>query len=57
MSRAFPERVAGVVDTDREAFAERVAREAETLKGELEVGTFDNTRALVDGPFADWLDG
>jgi hypothetical protein len=33
--------------TDLGAFADRVAREVTALKAELEVGTFDNPRALV----------
>ena len=39
--------VRAALDVDVDAFAERVAREAEGLKAELEVGTFDNPQAIV----------
>lgn len=41
------EQVAAAMDVDIGAFEARVAREAETLKAELEVGTFDNAQANV----------
>jgi hypothetical protein len=42
------QRVATTVrDADPETFASRVASEAEALKGELEIGTFDNPQAIV----------
>ena len=39
--------VAAARDVDPEVFAERVAAEAEELKGELEMGTFDNPQAIL----------
>jgi len=39
--------VRAAMGVDVDAFAERVAREAEQLKAELEVGTFDNPQAIV----------
>jgi hypothetical protein len=40
-------RVRAARDVDTDAFAERVDREAEELKAQLEVGTFDNPQAIV----------
>jgi hypothetical protein len=39
--------VAAARDVDPDVFAERVAAEAEELKGELEMGTFDNPQAIL----------
>ncbi|GGL59306.1 hypothetical protein [Halocalculus aciditolerans] len=36
-----------VLDTDPEAFQERVRADAETIKTELEAGTFDNPQAII----------
>jgi hypothetical protein len=47
MDRETVAATAALLDTDPVAFADRVAAEVETLKGELEVGTFDNPRALL----------
>ena len=43
----FARQVAAARDVDPDLFAERVAAEAEELKGELEVGTFDNPQAIL----------
>ncbi|MFB6184543.1 MAG: hypothetical protein ABEI96_08320 [Haloarculaceae archaeon] len=41
------ERVADALTVDDEAFERRAAEEAETLKSEVEAGTFDNAQAIV----------
>ncbi|SNR39561.1 glutamate--cysteine ligase family protein [Halorubrum vacuolatum] len=39
--------IAALLQTDTEEFEHRVAAEVKTLKAELEIGTFDNTQALI----------
>lgn len=39
--------VTAMLETDPEEFQARVAAEVETVKAELEVGTFDNSQALI----------